>query len=508
MKFSKLYGFFMSNNNLNKKNFYLITTVFGISFMILNILTIPFYPLSWVDEVMFTDPALNFYQTGKFFDFTWQYGPVYPPLYQFVLVLWMKVFGFGMIEVRSLNIVIAFINSLLFLGLLQRLNFLKSKGTLIVALVIFWGSNLLSWMMRNGRVDMFSMFVLLLLALAFVTYIQKSKFTFAILAAVMAPIAGLQILPFIVFTLLFAWVFIAGSRKKVFIFTTIAGIGIVAGIGLMLLFFFNIGHLDSFLANTFTYTETFRKFLGDLPVDMTMTGVANTEVRSFMDRLNEAYFRNKEILLFLLLSFSFLVYLLKTKRINLKSIEVGFFLYVFLIPFIMTMAGRLMYYYTWMGHLSALALTIYLVDKHETAWIKKVFIVAGVFIFMSYPYNFKRFNLRESNKNIAQLIERQDIKKDDRVLATMCTFYSIREKTDQAYFYTFSLFNPSKPLIKLKHERISSDILKGMNYVICAANDRGAKIIMNQVDSLRQMGKRVTVIDSISKPDVKVFKVE
>src|SRR2546422_11523965 len=80
-------------------------------FLLLNLLTSTRYPYVWIDEVMYSDPAVNLYLGNGFTSSAWYAQPSTEfwagnvPLHTLLLYLWLKLFGFSILSVRSLNCV-------------------------------------------------------------------------------------------------------------------------------------------------------------------------------------------------------------------------------------------------------------------------------------------------------------------------------------------------------------------------------------------------------------------
>jgi len=76
-----------------------------------NLFTISLAPQPWGDEPGYTDPAVNLALGRGFTSTTWyaQTGEEFwagnVPLHQITLAAWLKVFGFGIDQVRSINVV-------------------------------------------------------------------------------------------------------------------------------------------------------------------------------------------------------------------------------------------------------------------------------------------------------------------------------------------------------------------------------------------------------------------
>lgn len=85
--------------------------VFGIlaACFALNISTCRLHPASWMDEVSFSEPAINFVQTGHFVTRVWPYQPnnTFPtvncPLYSLSLAGWLSATGTSLLATRAFN---------------------------------------------------------------------------------------------------------------------------------------------------------------------------------------------------------------------------------------------------------------------------------------------------------------------------------------------------------------------------------------------------------------------
>ena len=81
--------------------------------LIFNMATYRLYPAEWSDEVSFSEPAVNFAQTGLFTTRVWPYQPVntFPvlncPCYSLSLAGWVSLMGVSLLAIRSFNYALA-----------------------------------------------------------------------------------------------------------------------------------------------------------------------------------------------------------------------------------------------------------------------------------------------------------------------------------------------------------------------------------------------------------------
>ncbi len=219
-------------------------------FVSVNMLTADRYPFPFCDEVILTDPAVN-YVTGH--GFTSAVGDGHSSVFYFgnvpghsaLLIPWLKVFGTSMRSVRSINFVYMAITVLLIWSAAKRIGLVPSARSrlLLIAMLICDYSMVFSY--RCGRYDCLGMLVVAFAFWSFSLASAPRRLTALAIAGAASPWIGLQLLPLeamlagtlLVFTLFRYW------REIVALLS-----GIVAG-GLWLIrFFTNHGVLRYFLA--------------------------------------------------------------------------------------------------------------------------------------------------------------------------------------------------------------------------------------------------------------------
>lgn len=125
----------------------------------LNLLTASWWPVPWTDEALFLDPAANWFFDGRFTSSLWptqRFGEFWisnAPLYSLILAGWLKLFGFGLLPSRALNM--AWQAVLIWLCLWwadRRLTFRPTQLVLLALLLAL--PNSAAFMARSGRYDM------------------------------------------------------------------------------------------------------------------------------------------------------------------------------------------------------------------------------------------------------------------------------------------------------------------------------------------------------------------
>ncbi len=128
-------------------------------FVAANIATSSRLSTVWLDEVLLTDPAANLYLGHGFTSSAWYYQTkdefwaCNAPLHAVLLYHWMKLFGFSLIAVRSLNYGLMAISVLIIWLSVSRLNlvtFARSRIILVILLLLGEG---VTFNYLSGRYD-------------------------------------------------------------------------------------------------------------------------------------------------------------------------------------------------------------------------------------------------------------------------------------------------------------------------------------------------------------------
>lgn len=165
--------------------------VFGVVYLGYHIYTLPLIPVPWFDETYMADIGYNFWQTGKFtrdivYDAHLQQEElIYGPVYFSICAAVFELFGFGIMQYRS----IAFISGLITLGLtlylfLKYLNPIQTKAwgyalTVLMALDPFFQRCL-----HEGRMDFTALVFILCGGVSFMHLLEKKKLRYALLMGI------------------------------------------------------------------------------------------------------------------------------------------------------------------------------------------------------------------------------------------------------------------------------------------------------------------------------------
>ena len=218
--------------------------------LIANFLTAARYPCASNDEVAYADPAVNLLLHGKWVSTGWYAQDISGffagnvPLYPALLFLWLKVFGFSIVTVRSLDYVLFAMVAIILYAAIPRLT-AASRGSsaagIVFTLLLLFGYSLI-FDYRSARPDVLTILLVSIPALA---CIARWRFRIAVvsLCAFLLPCAGLQTLPLLVVLALFLlWLNWREYWQPVFA----AGFGSACGVAALLALYHSHGVLGAF----------------------------------------------------------------------------------------------------------------------------------------------------------------------------------------------------------------------------------------------------------------------
>ena len=193
---------------------------------------LPGFPGAMMDEILFADPAANLYLGHGFTSSAWfaqtqdKFWAGYPPLYSFLLSLWMHCVGFTLSASRTLNYLFGATAGFLLWVALFRLRWIKlpiARITL-VALFLMKLSDIFS--SHTGRPD--GLAALLSVAVLLTYSIQRSPLRYALLIGLgsLFPLTGLQLIPY---TALLGGLLLLYFRKAILKEAIALAVGILLG---------------------------------------------------------------------------------------------------------------------------------------------------------------------------------------------------------------------------------------------------------------------------------------
>jgi hypothetical protein len=237
-----------------------IICAFAAALLLLNLATSLLYPTSWMDECMFSDPAIHYVQGQGFTstawwqnrDLTWS-GNV--PLYTLALIPWFKLIGFGLVKARAFNYTIISLTLLIFWLGIKRLKLIRSASARVGLIVTAFLSYAFCFPYRSARPDCLGMLICAVALLAWSSPNRRLRNVILFIAGFLAPFSGLQLAAYFGFlcVLIFILERTEAIPKLAFI---IAGVGIGA---ISLFSYYHFNHLTG-IQETIAQTRQFHEY--------------------------------------------------------------------------------------------------------------------------------------------------------------------------------------------------------------------------------------------------------
>ncbi len=183
-----------------------LAVLLGLWFAV-NLATLERAPTVWLDEVLFTDPAIHWVQGRGLTSTAWPQPPGTPallngPLYTLLLCGWLKAWtlagaGPGVSVVRGLNLALAAVAAVWLWCLVRRRGAVASPWLRLGGVAVLLCANGVSAAYRSGRYDM----VGLLLLVALGSSVERGRSSKVNLVALLVlgglvPFAGLYLVPY------------------------------------------------------------------------------------------------------------------------------------------------------------------------------------------------------------------------------------------------------------------------------------------------------------------------
>lgn len=495
-------------------NNYFVFSIISLLAVVYNMLTMS-NALPWIDEVMFTDVPANVALHGEWETTAWYGGEcTYMPLYQFLLVGWIKLFGFSLLSCRSLNLLLMYLVGLVSIKLMHKfLGGGKSKLSILAVVIfglLFWFSAEMATIYRNGRVDVLGMLCASVVAWTVIDYIEgkSGKYTDRVfLASVLLFLSGVQAGIFAGALFVLALVLYPALRRRLAIslFSFVLG-GAVSGIltSVFMYFFVNV---KSFIMSFVGYSATLgRIFVVVRPLLSPILGESNIVLDNlnsgptFIERLSEAFLSVHFGLLSLLMIILVLVNIKDKSSLSKNNVLLIFCLVSLYVPIVMTFAGRFAGYYRWMCYLPmiyAITLSACLYNGRKTkaiAILGSLMLVCGGIKTFGSPSDY-------TYSKISSFIHKQPFEKNDKIVATFPTFYEVKTICDNCYFLEFYAVEdtPVADYIIVPTEKGKTE---GRYY-------REAKGIEDYIERIKaDSTKQMILIDELDYPSMRVYGVK
>lgn len=488
---------------------YLIVSVLAI---VWNIITIG-YTKPWCDEVMLLDTNATMHYYGEWATTAYNdYGEgtrpfnVYMPLYNWLMYIWVSVFGFSMRTIRIFNLTA---NLILGYVVLKIANQLYKKQFAVVTVVLyalcFWFTDVMMMTYRMSRPEIIGA----TMAVSFAIYLQKSltqrrKYVWQmILFAAFSIMAGIQSALYIVLGLLFTAIFVRPIKKMVFptIWCT-AGLFLGFLAAFLHMCYFHEGR--GFIICIMNSSAVIMKIWGGIrsivfPLlgrEVTpLTFPVNSDSASFFTKFVEIFTYIGASVLFLL---NVLMFACSKAWKNIQEYKAPIATCVFAIfvVFGYNLAGRYTSYYKWTAILPMLvAILLWLGDG--TNKMKSMLVgVASIILVVMSVTQYPLFGETPCDR-ISAFIQKQHFKPSDRIAAPFCTFYDLKPTNRYTYFYQI----------------YPQNLIGDVDYVIIPTSDKeysynydGMAAYLKELKTNPKY--KVEKIGEMNKPDLTIYRIK
>lgn len=219
--------------------------------LLLNLLTYYMYPAVWMDDVLFSEPAINLDRTGHFTTSVWQLQPantfwaINSPLYPLSLSLWLRVAGYSLLAVRSFNFLLMTVAAFMVWVVSWRFQLVRKKSVRLIMVGLVLLGYGITFAYRTSRPDICGLITLLALALAFTVKNEYRRSSLVFLCAVISAWIGMQVSVYACFA-----VFLAKIAFRNVSWRDVLLVGLGAGLGFfsVLAFYKLNGQLSVYMA--------------------------------------------------------------------------------------------------------------------------------------------------------------------------------------------------------------------------------------------------------------------
>ena len=496
----------MTNSRLCIYTYMLLSMVF----IIVNISTLR-HLTPWIDEVMMLDTSYNAafhgaWETTAWYRVAGEYPfSTYPPLYQMLAAVWMKLFGSDMTTVRGLNLLITFVLGAVCLRLMKHHGFQLNPWSVALFAMLFWGSSEMMWMYRNGRPDM-------LCALVFVFTLQSMDHyllakssaaqTAVIFTSALLVCSGIQSATYLCTLWLFSFLRKEARRKDVLRLLLFQLSGLLAGLLSVSLFMMAHGRLLAFASSIIQYSATLKAatllalpWMGEAFGFHPAPYIQKLTELSTEASLGERLASIVEYRSFVVLSVAALTGYAASSWGNLPGIRSnrGFLLLLFAlyVPVAMNLAGRFAVYYRWMAYLPLIAAITHLAGRHRS-WCA----VFALLACLSTALGIRSLSADShwDCRNASSFVRRQGFRPADAVICPFSLFYDMKPVCETCYFVGV----------------FPTEFLGHVDYIIEARNgDESDRHITDYIDQLKSDTKvTLTAIDHCDNPALTLYHVQ
>jgi hypothetical protein len=395
-----------------------------LGFLTVNVLTATRYPFVWTDEVMYADPAVNLYLGHGFTSTAWyaqssqEFWAGNVPLPSTLLYLWMRVFGFSILAVRSLNYVLmAGVGWLLWSSSL-RLGLVTSARMRLLMLGLVFGGYSIVFAYRGARPDCLAMLVASLFLYAHAATRQRLAQIGFFLLGLMAPWVGLQLLPLLVAGGLLVLLFL---RRPFLPRLVAAWSGAALGAGLLAWFYTAHGVLGRFLNSIHKHTTVSL-------LQMILSG---------RFRHNNLVPKDPSFFVLLLLAVVLAFWQLRRGTFAVRSL-LGFGLvYSIVFSLVLVLAGKFPTYYSWMTYFPlCLCLCGTLASQPPgglMAWAGRAFATGAIVVGIGLHTVTAAYDWPERQYGHVEKLVRENVSAADVMYGEFPTYYAAKTRAAKVF---------------------------------------------------------------------------
>jgi hypothetical protein len=318
-----------------------------------NLVTAEIYPMAWLDEAGYADPAINLARGNGLTSSVWYnsiWGKLwvsYPPLYPVLLAPWIRWLGANFTTIRMFNVVLISATAIALWHYTVRSGWFPSLlGRLIVVLLPLLGYGV-SFTYRSARPDTLCILLAALALNASLLPNRRWRATALVAIGVLVPWSGLQLPAFAVVLALLIGIW--WPRQAVMLFLPL---GIGMALGLVALFgFYAVNHsLYEFIAATFASLHT---IIGEIVHLVVLHEQRGMDHFAQLPELLPAVVFEDRSSVFVAAAAVLLLVSLRHNR-DTAAFRASRFAVAaaIVIPIFMEIAGNYWLYYTWMGLLT------------------------------------------------------------------------------------------------------------------------------------------------------------
>jgi hypothetical protein len=342
----------------------------------------------WVDEVMQVDAGVNLYFGNGWVSTAWpsqsqhDFWAANNPAYTLFVYLWICIFGFSAVAVRSLNYVLALVITWLIVDTTKRTGALVSVWAPILLAALLICNQAFTFVYRSGRADLVTMFTVVLLFRIYSSVHDPARRRILLfLCATPLLASGLHSIPYAVLLLCLEYLF---SRKVCISDVAAIGFGCVAGGFAMAGFFFWKHSLTAYVSQTFAsgYNIVGAGLQAAILRDNAAVSRFLVQVKALSPvSVLQTIIRDTSALPLILYLLCLTILLLRAKQSRLpalRSTVLAGLTAALLVPYGMLAAGRYPFYYSWMA---AAPVTVAFSIALEQSWLaRKRLLIAGGFL--------------------------------------------------------------------------------------------------------------------------------